>query len=196
MDAISPCFCVQLTNGNISLYYYWEKPLQPSASGHFLCSNNQQLWFGSGKHFTVYMLKCYGSTRCFCSSLYIFMIQIEKWAKPTNFLVPLPHQWNLDPPLCYISHIPFFKATVLTCSFSVQVLPSPSPSLYKDATHLFADFTRLKPGDFRVDVSVASNQGVTCLKPEYIADYLMQVSGWILDWITTFHIMSLLCSCI
>ncbi|XP_037612697.1 DNA topoisomerase 2-binding protein 1 isoform X1 [Sebastes umbrosus] len=55
-----------------------------------------------------------------------------------------------------------------------KVLPSPSPSLYKEATHLFADFSRLKPGDFRVDVSAASSQGVTCLKPEYIADYLMQ----------------------
>ncbi|XP_073344915.1 DNA topoisomerase 2-binding protein 1 isoform X2 [Pagrus major] len=59
-------------------------------------------------------------------------------------------------------------------SGGAKVLPSPSPSFYKEATHLFADFTRLKPGDFRVDVSVASNQGVTCLKPEYIADYLMQ----------------------
>ncbi|KAF3836309.1 hypothetical protein F7725_028867 [Dissostichus mawsoni] len=39
---------------------------------------------------------------------------------------------------------------------------------------LFADFSRLKPGDFRVDVSEATSQGVTCLKPEYIADYLMQ----------------------
>lgn len=55
-----------------------------------------------------------------------------------------------------------------------KVLPSPSPSLYKEATHLFADFSRLKPGDFRVDVSEATSQGVTCLKPEYIADYLMQ----------------------
>lgn len=58
---------------------------------------------------------------------------------------------------------------------SVQVLPSPSPSLYKEATHLFADFSRLKPGDFKVDVTEASAQGVECLKPEYIADYLMQV---------------------
>lgn len=57
------------------------------------------------------------------------------------------------------------------------MLPSPSPSLYKEASHLFADFSRLKPGDFRVDVSEAAAQGVTCLKPEYIADYLMQVSG-------------------
>ncbi|XP_035511708.1 DNA topoisomerase 2-binding protein 1 isoform X1 [Morone saxatilis] len=55
-----------------------------------------------------------------------------------------------------------------------KVLPSPSPSTYKEATHLFADFSRLKPGDFRVDVSEATSQGVTCLKPEYIADYLMQ----------------------
>ncbi|XP_068566212.1 DNA topoisomerase 2-binding protein 1 [Cebidichthys violaceus] len=55
-----------------------------------------------------------------------------------------------------------------------KVLPSPSPSLYKEASHLFADFSRLKPGDFRVDVSEATSHGVQCLKPEYIADYLMQ----------------------
>ncbi|KAM7369735.1 hypothetical protein PAMP_011036 [Pampus punctatissimus] len=59
-------------------------------------------------------------------------------------------------------------------SGGAKVLSSPSPSLYKEATHLFADFTRLKPGDFRVDISEATSQGVTCLKPEYIADYLMQ----------------------
>uniref|UniRef100_A0A673CKR8 DNA topoisomerase II binding protein 1 n=1 Tax=Sphaeramia orbicularis TaxID=375764 RepID=A0A673CKR8_9TELE len=59
-------------------------------------------------------------------------------------------------------------------SGGAKVLPSPSPSRYKDATHLFADFSRLKPGDFRVNVSEATSQGVTCLKPEYIADYLMQ----------------------
>uniref|UniRef100_A0A3Q3IZ31 BRCT domain-containing protein n=1 Tax=Monopterus albus TaxID=43700 RepID=A0A3Q3IZ31_MONAL len=57
-----------------------------------------------------------------------------------------------------------------------KVLPSPSPSLYKEATHLFADFSQLKPGDFRVDISEATSQGVACLKPEYIADYLMQES--------------------
>lgn len=62
-------------------------------------------------------------------------------------------------------------------SGGANVLPSPTPSLYNEATHLFADFSRLKPGDFRVDVSEATSQGVTCLKPEYIADYLMQVSG-------------------
>lgn len=60
--------------------------------------------------------------------------------------------------------------------FSLQVLPSPSPSLYREATHLFADFSRLKPRDFKVDVAEATAQGVTCLKPEYIADYLMQVT--------------------
>ncbi len=45
----------------------------------------------------------------------------------------------------------------------------------KETTHLFVDFSRLKPGDVRVDVSEAAAQGVKCLKPEYIADYLMQV---------------------
>lgn len=59
-------------------------------------------------------------------------------------------------------------------SGGAKVLPSPSLSLYSEASHLFADFSRLKPGDFRVDVSEASAQGVTCLRPEYIADYLMQ----------------------
>ncbi|KAM4606619.1 DNA topoisomerase 2-binding protein 1 [Polymixia lowei] len=59
-------------------------------------------------------------------------------------------------------------------SGGAKVLSGPSPSLYKEATHLFADFSRLKPGDFRVDVSEATSHGVTCLKPEYIADYLMQ----------------------
>ncbi|CDQ93376.1 unnamed protein product [Oncorhynchus mykiss] len=50
-----------------------------------------------------------------------------------------------------------------------KVLPSPSPSLYKGTTHLFAEFSRLKPGDFRKDVPEAK-----CLKPEFIADYLIQ----------------------
>ncbi|XP_077364967.1 DNA topoisomerase 2-binding protein 1 isoform X2 [Festucalex cinctus] len=59
-------------------------------------------------------------------------------------------------------------------SGGAKVLPSASHSMYKVTTHLFADFNRLRPGDFRVDVSEASTQGVTCLKPEYIADYLMQ----------------------
>ncbi|KAM9552229.1 DNA topoisomerase 2-binding protein 1-A-like isoform 3-T3 [Salvelinus alpinus] len=59
-------------------------------------------------------------------------------------------------------------------SGGAKVLPSPSPSLYKGTTHLFAEFSRLKPGDFRVDVREAMSQGVKCLKPEFIADYLIQ----------------------
>uniref|UniRef100_A0AAY5LCC4 BRCT domain-containing protein n=1 Tax=Esox lucius TaxID=8010 RepID=A0AAY5LCC4_ESOLU len=59
-------------------------------------------------------------------------------------------------------------------SGGAKVLPSPSPSFYKGTTHLFAEFSRLKPGDFRVDVPEAMSQGVKCLKPEFIADYLMQ----------------------
>ena len=57
----------------------------------------------------------------------------------------------------------------------LQVLSGLDTSSYREATHLFADFSRLKPGEFRVDVSHATAQGVTCIKPEYIADYLMQV---------------------
>ncbi|XP_076014395.1 DNA topoisomerase 2-binding protein 1 isoform X2 [Genypterus blacodes] len=59
-------------------------------------------------------------------------------------------------------------------SGGAKVLSGPSPSLYKETTHLFADFNRLKPGDFRVDVAEAASRGIKCLKPEYIADYLMQ----------------------
>lgn len=73
-----------------------------------------------------------------------------------------------------ISLLPIFLSSPLP---SLQVLPSPSPSLYKGTTHLFAEFSRLKPGDFRVDVPEAMSQGVKCLKPEFIADYLIQVSG-------------------
>ncbi|XP_051970919.1 DNA topoisomerase 2-binding protein 1 [Xyrauchen texanus] len=59
-------------------------------------------------------------------------------------------------------------------SGGATVLPDPSPSMYKGTTHLFVDFSRLKPGDVRIDISEAAVQGVKCLKPEYIADYLMQ----------------------
>lgn len=52
-----------------------------------------------------------------------------------------------------------------------------SVSLFKEATHLFADFSKLKPDDTRVNVAEAAAQGVNCLKPEYIADYLIQVRG-------------------
>lgn len=48
-------------------------------------------------------------------------------------------------------------------------------SFFKEATHLFADFSKLKPDDTRVNVAEAAAQGVNCLKPEYIADFLIQV---------------------
>lgn len=59
-------------------------------------------------------------------------------------------------------------------SGGATVLSSLATSSYSEATHLFADFSRLKPGEFRVDVAEARAQGVACVKPEYIADYLMQ----------------------
>ncbi|NXX74850.1 TOPB1 protein, partial [Urocolius indicus] len=59
-------------------------------------------------------------------------------------------------------------------SGGAKVLPGHSVSLFKEATHLFADFSKLKPDDSRVNVAEAAAQGVNCLKPEYIADYLIQ----------------------
>ncbi|XP_062841967.1 DNA topoisomerase 2-binding protein 1 [Trichomycterus rosablanca] len=59
-------------------------------------------------------------------------------------------------------------------SGGAKVLPSPSPAFYRETTHLFADFSRLGPNDARVDVAEAVAHGVKCLRPEYIADYLMQ----------------------
>ncbi|KAG9476075.1 hypothetical protein GDO78_002905, partial [Eleutherodactylus coqui] len=59
---------------------------------------------------------------------------------------------------------------------SVEVFAGQSSSLFKEATHLFADFSKLKPEDDKVNISEAAAQGVTCLKPEYIADYLMKGS--------------------
>ncbi|XP_074756761.1 DNA topoisomerase 2-binding protein 1 isoform X2 [Athene noctua] len=56
----------------------------------------------------------------------------------------------------------------------VEVFSGHSVSLFKEATHLFADFSKLKPDDTRVSVAEAAAQGVNCLKPEYIADYLIQ----------------------
>lgn len=57
-----------------------------------------------------------------------------------------------------------------------------SVSFFKEATHLFADFSKLKPDDTRVNIAEAAEQGVNCLKPEYIADFLIQVcavqAGW------------------
>ncbi|KAG8442840.1 hypothetical protein GDO86_011596 [Hymenochirus boettgeri] len=67
---------------------------------------------------------------------------------------------------------PGFKR--LLQSGGAKVFVGHSSSLFKDATHLFADFNKLKPEDPRVNVSEAAAQGVNCLKPEYIADYLMK----------------------
>uniref|UniRef100_A0A8C0FK36 DNA topoisomerase II binding protein 1 n=1 Tax=Bubo bubo TaxID=30461 RepID=A0A8C0FK36_BUBBB len=59
-------------------------------------------------------------------------------------------------------------------SGGAKVFSGHSVSLFKEATHLFADFSKLKPDDTRVSVAEAAAQGVNCLKPEYIADYLIQ----------------------
>ncbi|NXJ83930.1 TOPB1 protein, partial [Trogon melanurus] len=59
-------------------------------------------------------------------------------------------------------------------SGGAKVFSGHSASLFKEATHLFADFSKLKPEDARVDVAEAAAQGVSCLKPEFIADYLIQ----------------------
>ncbi|KAM6422581.1 LOW QUALITY PROTEIN: DNA topoisomerase 2-binding protein 1 [Rhynochetos jubatus] len=59
-------------------------------------------------------------------------------------------------------------------SGGAKVFSGHSVSLFKEATHLFADFSKLKPDDARVNVAEAAAQGVHCLRPEYIADYLIQ----------------------
>ncbi|NXS63818.1 TOPB1 protein, partial [Brachypteracias leptosomus] len=59
-------------------------------------------------------------------------------------------------------------------SGGAKVFSGHSVSLFKEATHLFADFSKLKADEPRVDVAEAAAQGVSCLKPEYIADYLIQ----------------------
>nr|XP_010300811.1 PREDICTED: DNA topoisomerase 2-binding protein 1 [Balearica regulorum gibbericeps] len=59
-------------------------------------------------------------------------------------------------------------------SGGAKVFSGHSASLFKEATHLFADFSKLKPDATRVNVAEAAAQGVNCLKPEYIADYLIQ----------------------
>ncbi|XP_003342122.1 DNA topoisomerase 2-binding protein 1 isoform X1 [Monodelphis domestica] len=61
-------------------------------------------------------------------------------------------------------------------SGGAKVLPGHSVPLFKEATHLFADFNKLKPDDSRVNIGEAVAHKVNCLKPEYIADYLMQES--------------------
>ncbi|XP_051871799.1 DNA topoisomerase 2-binding protein 1 isoform X2 [Pristis pectinata] len=62
----------------------------------------------------------------------------------------------------------------LLLSGGAKVLPSHLLPEYKEATHLFADFSKLKPEDLRVNLTEAMEQNVLCLKPEYIADYLIQ----------------------
>uniref|UniRef100_A0A8D2A823 DNA topoisomerase II binding protein 1 n=1 Tax=Sus scrofa TaxID=9823 RepID=A0A8D2A823_PIG len=59
-------------------------------------------------------------------------------------------------------------------SGGAKVLPGRSVSLFKEATHLFSDFNKLKPDDSGVNIAEAAAQNVYCLKTEYIADYLMQ----------------------
>ncbi|KAM4658456.1 DNA topoisomerase 2-binding protein 1 isoform 3-T4 [Amazona ochrocephala] len=59
-------------------------------------------------------------------------------------------------------------------SGGAEVFSGHSVSLFKETTHLFADFSKLKPEDSRVNIAEAAAQGVNCLKPEYIADYLIQ----------------------
>ncbi|XP_078055061.1 DNA topoisomerase 2-binding protein 1 [Mustelus asterias] len=62
----------------------------------------------------------------------------------------------------------------LLLSGGAKVLPSHLLMEYKEASHLFADFSKLKPEDPRVNVAEALKHDVLCLKPEYIADYLIQ----------------------
>ncbi|XP_069765206.1 DNA topoisomerase 2-binding protein 1 isoform X2 [Narcine bancroftii] len=62
----------------------------------------------------------------------------------------------------------------LLLSGGAKVLPGHLSAEYKEATHLFADFSKLKPEDPRVNLTEALEQNVLCLKPEYIADYLIQ----------------------
>ncbi|XP_035583144.1 DNA topoisomerase 2-binding protein 1 isoform X3 [Zalophus californianus] len=61
-------------------------------------------------------------------------------------------------------------------SGGAKVLPGHSVPLFKEATHLFSDFNKLKPDDSGVNIAEAATQNVYCLKTEYIADYLMQES--------------------
>ncbi|MGH0169473.1 UNVERIFIED_CONTAM: hypothetical protein FKN15_056900 [Acipenser sinensis] len=59
-------------------------------------------------------------------------------------------------------------------SGGAKVFSSHSPSMYKESSHLFVDFSKLKAEDPRVNVAEAAAHKVNCLKPEYIADYLTQ----------------------
>ncbi|XP_026576175.1 DNA topoisomerase 2-binding protein 1 [Pseudonaja textilis] len=59
-------------------------------------------------------------------------------------------------------------------SGGAKVLPAYSPPIFREVTHFFADLNKLKPEDVRINIREAAAQGVNCLKPEYIADYLIQ----------------------
>ncbi|XP_023383248.1 DNA topoisomerase 2-binding protein 1 [Pteropus vampyrus] len=59
-------------------------------------------------------------------------------------------------------------------SGGAKVLPGHSVPLFKEATHLFSDFNKLKPDNSGINIAEAAAQNVYCLKTEYIADYLMQ----------------------
>ncbi|KAM7063258.1 DNA topoisomerase 2-binding protein 1 isoform 2-T2 [Molossus nigricans] len=59
-------------------------------------------------------------------------------------------------------------------SGGAKVLPGHSVPLFKEATHLFSDFNKVKPDDSGVNITEAAAQNVYCLKTEYIADYLTQ----------------------
>uniref|UniRef100_A0A8C9AT20 DNA topoisomerase 2-binding protein 1 n=1 Tax=Prolemur simus TaxID=1328070 RepID=A0A8C9AT20_PROSS len=61
-------------------------------------------------------------------------------------------------------------------SGGAKVLPGHSVPLFKEATHLFADFNKLKPDDSGINIAEAAAQNLYCLKTEYIADYLVQES--------------------
>nr|XP_012622294.1 DNA topoisomerase 2-binding protein 1 isoform X2 [Microcebus murinus] len=61
-------------------------------------------------------------------------------------------------------------------SGGAKVLPGHSVPLFKEATHLFSDFNKLKPDDSGINIAEAAAQNVHCLKTEYIADYLVQES--------------------
>ncbi|VFV45198.1 dna topoisomerase 2-binding protein [Lynx pardinus] len=61
-------------------------------------------------------------------------------------------------------------------SGGAKVLPGHSVPLFKEATHLFSDFSKLKQDDSGVNIAEAAAQNVYCLKTDYIADYLTQES--------------------
>uniref|UniRef100_A0A8C5P0F3 DNA topoisomerase 2-binding protein 1 n=1 Tax=Jaculus jaculus TaxID=51337 RepID=A0A8C5P0F3_JACJA len=55
-----------------------------------------------------------------------------------------------------------------------KVFSGHSAPLFKEATHVFCDFNKLKPDESGVFIAEAAAQNVHCLKTEYIADYLTQ----------------------